>query len=1251
MGGENKGRSFKAIISAAGLLVFLTACKTLPPLPPIPAVPATVRVDGHQLKVHQIREDGTLKAETNYVIKGVCWSVATLWPSETYPAGAPFEHDGRKRMWEMAKYDFPRIKEAGFNTIRLYVDPGLAKDSSLYFHEDTDHLLWQTDANGNIIYIGGYPVALDENGNGFMDWQDGMAMIGDQGENAVAQGLAVLDEAYRNGLKVIMVVDGLNCNTALAQKIINTYKNHPALLFWSIGNEFNYNFNDQQTYMWRYTSFEAACQAVNDLAGWIKSNDPNHPVAACLGEPHYPSFERYKAGVGSLTNIDLMGLNLYKGKSFNPFYEMYADTVTWNKPYYFSEYGVDAWRYDPQPAKEFEDVVSQKEGISWQWSEMQNRLSSQDSNNSLLGGCAFEWVDEWWKLEGKNPETHDNDPGYPVNTGAPANTYLWPDGCMEEEYWGLNSQDSKTINPLVFYGDMGLIGEQKGGSPAWDFFTWGLPAQGIGYGKINSQADYISLQEGSRLNYSNFKEYAYTGGSGTGNTIPEGNRCTYTEIWGTNYGGGWGLFRTRDFIDLSRFANGNLKFWIKIQQATTPATPIGEQLKQDIFLKFEDETGPEDAVFIWFDESYCSEFNANSTAWQEITVPISALWDGHGFAWQDPYGYKHPSDSSHLAKLNLEKMKMVFSISSRPIRIGYGNTQYWIDHVRWDTGGTSGYNRRARPVISDYRNKYNALNYLKPVFEIGARSDFAASSAGITKNDSLIWDFDASSYTCVLAAAFDPDNGRLINKSMKQLTSIKQVNDWIDQYDHISDNYILALAKHKRIDFLSQCVKLGTVGSTLYATVASNEPWVFIGHVVGGLCLAKKETKGIGNKAEASLVIPLDYDHDGIYNSIDQDTDGDGLTVSQEIRYGTSVTDQDTDDDGISDSAEVIAGTNPRNPDSKDLATDPQAKLVAYPLVLDWSNDEDERYIYLDNDGGESLKYKIYISDDWLSVKYRDHDNNEAWTAVTPESYLYDDLDDFILRVTLDRTKLTTPKTYTATIMILAVDEDGTGAGRKDITISVPVQPELFIAESDMVINRPETSRMINVENNGFAAMNWSISQLRPVTWLTIAPASGTTLNETDPVDLTVDWSNITASTHTVMRVDAGNAGIKFITVNLDDPKAVRLSNQLPKSKKNRQAMLETNTEHIIIGQAEQAGTFKIRNAGGGTVTWTIGKDEDWITNISSAAGDTTGEEDIITVTVAHGSYIADQTGKVTIAWTDANNDQYKKDVYITMRK
>lgn len=50
---------------------------------------------------------------------------------------------------------------------------------------------------------------------------------------------------------------------------------------------------------------------------------------------------------------------------------------------------------------------------------------------------------------------------------------------------------------------------------------------------------------------------------------------------------------------------------------------------------------------------------------------------------------------------------------------------------------------------------------------------------------------------------------------------------------------------------------------------------------------------------------------------IDPDTDGDGLTDSEEATHGTDPDNPDTDGDGLSDYDEVIThGTNPLNPDS-----------------------------------------------------------------------------------------------------------------------------------------------------------------------------------------------------------------------------------------------------------------------------------------------------------------------------------------------
>lgn len=56
---------------------------------------------------------------------------------------------------------------------------------------------------------------------------------------------------------------------------------------------------------------------------------------------------------------------------------------------------------------------------------------------------------------------------------------------------------------------------------------------------------------------------------------------------------------------------------------------------------------------------------------------------------------------------------------------------------------------------------------------------------------------------------------------------------------------------------------------------------------------------------------------------VNQDTDGDGLTNSQELTvYKTSPFLADTDGDGFSDGAEVKAGTNPNCPEGKQCSVD-----------------------------------------------------------------------------------------------------------------------------------------------------------------------------------------------------------------------------------------------------------------------------------------------------------------------------------------
>ena len=78
----------------------------------------------------------------------------------------------------------------------------------------------------------------------------------------------------------LTVDDAINDETRLEQ-VVNFYKNHPAILMWMLGSEWNINryFNPN-----KFPSIIAAAQATERAAQRTKMLDANHPVATSYGE-------------------------------------------------------------------------------------------------------------------------------------------------------------------------------------------------------------------------------------------------------------------------------------------------------------------------------------------------------------------------------------------------------------------------------------------------------------------------------------------------------------------------------------------------------------------------------------------------------------------------------------------------------------------------------------------------------------------------------------------------------------------------------------------------------------------------------------------------------------------------------------------------------------------------------------------------------------------------------------------------------
>ncbi|MFT5823168.1 MAG: hypothetical protein ACI8ZM_004428 [Crocinitomix sp.] len=121
----------------------------------------------------------------------------------------------------------------------------------------------------------------------------------------------VLDEAHEKGLKVMLGFwiqherHGFDYNDEgkvknqleSVRRAVQKYKDHPALLMWGIGNEYELQYSN--TKVWK---------AVNDIAEMVQKEDANHPISTVTAGTND---EKLKFVMKTLTAIDIYGINTY----------------------------------------------------------------------------------------------------------------------------------------------------------------------------------------------------------------------------------------------------------------------------------------------------------------------------------------------------------------------------------------------------------------------------------------------------------------------------------------------------------------------------------------------------------------------------------------------------------------------------------------------------------------------------------------------------------------------------------------------------------------------------------------------------------------------------------------------------------------------------------------------------------------------------------------------------------------------------
>ncbi len=226
---------------------------------------------------------------------------------------------------------------------------------------------------------------------------------------------AVLDEIAAAGLKVII---GFGYNQEGHYDIhsgsfidyVQKYKNHKAILFWELGNEYNYHPE------WFGGDLKNWYRAMNQAAEKIHQQDANHPVATAHGE--LPD----SLALATCPNVDIWGMNVYRWDNPETIFAQWSAIS--NKPMYLSEAGADSY------------MSIAKDG----YAQGVNELAQADAtrkiaettlnNRDICSGLAiFAFVDELWKAGGK--DTQDTGGWAPNSSGVPY------DGAPNEEYWGI----------------------------------------------------------------------------------------------------------------------------------------------------------------------------------------------------------------------------------------------------------------------------------------------------------------------------------------------------------------------------------------------------------------------------------------------------------------------------------------------------------------------------------------------------------------------------------------------------------------------------------------------------------------------------------------------------------------------------------------------------------------------------------------------------------------------------------------------
>ena len=190
--------------------------------------------------------------------------------------------------------------------------------------------------------------------------------------------------------------------------VVNEFKNHPAVLCWSIGNEIDVTFHKDTLIYKYYESIERIARKIHEI-------DPNHPVTNAVLNNY--SKERKHALQNICKSLDFFSYNIYRKADNKILIPDMLDAYEWEKAFVTTELGQEGyWHREKLGNRRYTDWNAVLDHTSTEKEAIYDAcITKAEADPRCVGVLSFLWgnetqtialVKEWHSLLALNGYTY-----------------------------------------------------------------------------------------------------------------------------------------------------------------------------------------------------------------------------------------------------------------------------------------------------------------------------------------------------------------------------------------------------------------------------------------------------------------------------------------------------------------------------------------------------------------------------------------------------------------------------------------------------------------------------------------------------------------------------------------------------------------------------------------------------------------------------------------------------------------------------